>query len=430
MRVDFYKSKTYFCLMGIVLKDKRLLVIGQVWPESKSSAAGRRMLQLLQFFKECGLELYFCSTAHKSEYSDDLSPLGVHEVSIWLNDSRSDEVLKTVNPDIVLFDRFMIEEQFGWRVSEQCPKAMLLLDTEDLHFLRYARQEMVKKESALLEEYLYSDRAKRELASIMRCDLTLLISEYEQELLEKHFKVPIELLLFVPFLENKITEEDQLNWREFEEREGFVFIGNFIHEPNWQTVLQLKNKVWPLVRAQLPLARMHIYGAYPSEKVFQLHNEKQGFLVHGRAEDALEVIGAARVMLAPISFGAGLKGKFIDAMKVGTPSVTTSIGAEAMAMELEWGGFIEDDIFELVEKAVLLYGNEEIWKKKQQCGIELLNNLYASVIHWERFQQKVEAVFTALEKHRQSYFLGQVMKHSYLQNTKYMALWIEEKNKK
>lgn len=416
--------------MGIVLKGKRLLVIGQVWPESKSSAAGRRMLQLLQFFKECGLELYFCSTAHKSEYSDDLTLFGVHEVDIWLNDSRSDEVLKTVSPDIVLFDRFMMEEQFGWRVTEQCPNAMTLLDTEDLHFLRYARQEMVKKEGKSLEEYLYSDRTKRELASIMRCDLTLLISEYEHELLEKHFKVPKELLLFVPFLEEAITGEVERNWKNFEEREGFVFIGNFIHEPNWQTVLRIKNEVWPLLRKELPKVNMHIYGAYPSEKVFQLHNEKQGFLVHGRAEDALEVIGAARVMLAPISFGAGLKGKFIDAMRVGTPSVTTSIGAEAMAKELEWGGYIENDISELVKKAVLLYENEEIWRKKKQCGMKLLNNGYASVIHWERFQQKVEAVFTALEKHRQSCFLGQVMKHSYLQSTKYMALWIEAKNKK
>lgn len=416
--------------MGIVLKGKRLLVIGQVWPESKSSAAGRRMLQLLQFFKECGLELYFCSTAHKSEYSDDLTLFGVHEVDIWLNDSRSDEVLKTVSPDIVLFDRFMMEEQFGWRVTEQCPNAMTLLDTEDLHFLRYARQEMVKKEGKSLEEYLYSDRTKRELASIMRCDLTLLISEYEQELLEKHFKVPTELLLFVPFLEEAITGEVERNWKNFEEREGFVFIGNFIHEPNWQTVLRIKNEVWPLLKKELPKVNMHIYGAYPSEKVFQLHNEKQGFLVHGRAEDALEVIGSARVMLAPISFGAGLKGKFIDAMRVGTPSVTTSIGAEAMAKELEWGGYIENDISELVKKAVLLYENEEIWRKKQQCGMKLLNNGYASVIHWERFQQKVEAVFTALEKHRQSCFLGQVMKHSYLQSTKYMALWIEAKNKK
>lgn len=429
MMIDFYGSKTYFCGMGTALKNKRLLVIGQVWPESKSSAAGRRMLQLLRVLKNCGMEIYFSSTAHKSEHSDDLTFLGVTEREIWLNDTRSDEVLRSLNPDMVLFDRFMMEEQFGWRVAEQCPDAMTLLDTEDLHFLRYARQEMKKKGGENLNEFLYSERAKRELASIMRCDLSLLISEYEYDLLVNQFRVPKEILLFVPFLEEAISGKIEQNWMGFEEREGFVFIGNFIHEPNWQTVLHIKNEVWPLIRTKLPKVKMHIYGAYPSEKVFQLHNEKQGFLIHGRAEDALEVIGDARVMLAPIPFGAGLKGKFVDAMRVGTPSLTTSIGAESMTMGYEWGGFVENDLSAIVDKAVLLYSNQEIWKEKQRLGVKLLNEVYADVSYCIGFYNRLENIFSELDSHRKICFLGQVMKHSFVQNTKYMGLWIEEKNK-
>lgn len=430
MRMDFYDSKTYFCRMGTVLKNKCLLVIGQVWPESNSSAAGKRMLQLLNFFKNCGMEIYFGSTANKSEYSDDLSIFEIHEIEIRLNDSKSDEILKNLNPDIVLYDRFMMEEQFGWKIGEQCPRAMTILDTEDLHFLRYARQEIQKKGGENLNKFLYSDRTKRELASIMRCDLSLLISKYERDLLVNQFKVPEEILYFLPFLEEKLTKEVQRNFKRFEEREGFVFIGNFIHEPNWETVLRIKNEVWPLIRIKLPRGKMHVYGAYPSEKVFQLHNEKQGFLIHGRVEDALDVIGDARAMLAPISFGAGLKGKFIDAMRVGTPSVTTSVGAEAMTMGCDWGGFIEDELNAIVDKAILLYTDEEVWKGKQQLGIELLNEVYANASHCVQFQDQLESVFLDLESHRQNCFLGQVMKHSFLQNTKYMGLWIEEKNKK
>lgn len=429
MMIDFYDSKTYFCKMGTVLRNKSLLVIGQVWPESKSSAAGKRMLQLLSVLKSCGMEIYFGSTAHKSEHSDDLTFLGVTEIEIWLNDTRSDKVLQDLNPDMVLFDRFMMEEQFGWRVAEQCPDAMTLLDTEDLHFLRYARQEMEKKGGKNLNEFLYSDRTKRELASIMRCDLSLLISEYEYNLLIDQFRVPKELLLFVPFLEEALSRKIEQNWMRFEEREGFVFIGNFKHEPNWQTVLSIKNEVWPLIRTKLPRLKMHIYGAYPSEKVFQLHNEKQGFLIHGRVEDALEVIGAARVMLAPIPFGAGLKGKFIDTMRVGTPSVTTTIGAEAMTMGCEWGGFVENDLSAIVDKAVLLYTNQEIWKEKQRLGVKLLNEVYADDSYCIQFQNRLEHIFLGLGSHRKTCFLGQVMKHNFVQNTKYMSLWIEEKNK-
>lgn len=414
--------------MKTELKGKRLAVIGQVWPESVSSAAGKRMVQLLSFFKNCGMEIYFGSTAKKSGYSDDLSCCGIKEFEIWLNDSRSDEVLHRLAPDIVMYDRFMTEEQFGWRVAEQCPDAMTVLDTEDLHFLRYARQEMVKKGGTDFSVSLYSERTKRELASIMRCDLSLLISEYERELLINDFGIPKGILLRIPFLENKLTEKEQNNWKSYDEREGFVFIGNFIHEPNWQTVLRLKNEVWTALREKLPQANLHIYGAYPSDKIFKLHNEKEKFLIHGRAEDASEVIGNARVMLAPIAFGAGIKGKFVDAMRAGTPNITTPIGAESMIQDGEWCGFVTDDISEMVEKAALLYTDSQIWRQKQQTGAKLYNECYTSPLHRENLKSGVETIFINLGQHRKKHFLSQVFKHQSVQSTKYMGLWIETKN--
>ncbi|WP_158209546.1 glycosyltransferase [Myroides phaeus] len=416
--------------MEKVFQNKRIVVIGQVWPESKSSAAGKRMLQLLACFNQWGMDIYFSSAAKKSNYSDDLSALGVTEFEIWLNDERTDEALKSLNPDIVMFDRFMIEEQFGWRVAEQFPSAMTVLDTEDLHFLRYARQELIKKAVGSLDDYLYSERTKRELASIMRCDLTLLISNYEEELLTQTFGISDKLLLTLPFLEDEITAEEKSNWKTFDNREGFVFIGNFIHEPNWQTVLRLKKEVWPLLRKRLPKVNMHIYGAYPSPKVLQLHNEKERFLVHGRAEDALEVISDARVMLAPITFGAGIKGKFVDAIQVGTPSITTSVGVESMKGELPWCGFICDEVEEMVEKAVLLYSDESVWKDKQNLGESILLTNYDKIQYGELFLKRLVDCYTNLEMHRRSNFLGQVFKHHSAQSSKFFGMWIEAKNKK
>jgi len=314
--------------MNTTLEGKKILVIGQVWPESNSSAAGKRMLQLLACFQQWKMQIYFGSTAHPTAFSDDLSPYDVQTIELWLNDARTDEVLRQLQPDIVMYDRFMVEEQFGWRVSAQCPNAFTLLDTEDLHFLRYARQEWDKKKEGQWEDYLYSDRAKREIASILRTDLSLLISAVEFDLLVNTFSIAPDLLFVLPFMEKPIEKEQEAQWLTFAEREGFVFIGNFIHEPNYQTVLKLKKEIWPLLCKLVPTAKMHIYGAYPSQKVMQLHNEKERFLVHGRAEDALEVIGKARVMLAPITFGAGIKGKLVDAILAGTPSVSSAIGAE------------------------------------------------------------------------------------------------------
>ncbi len=411
------------------LNKKRLLVIGLVWPEPGSSAAGTRMVQLIRWFLKQGMQVQFACAAGKSDFSFDLVSLGVIEEEIVLNDSGFEVQLAQWNPDIVLFDRFMIEEQYGWRVAQVCPAAMRLLDTEDLHFLRYARQECFKKGISFSEELLYSDRAKREIASIYRCDASLIISEYEMNLLQKQFNIDLRLLCYLPFMEDEITEEIQSGWSDFEDCEDFVFIGNFIHEPNWNTVQVLKNRIWPAVRKRLPNAKLHIYGAYATAKVLQLHQPKEGFLVHGRAPDVLEVLLPARVLLAPIQFGAGVKGKFIDGMKTGTPSVTTRIGAEGMTGGLAWSGYVADTDQDFVDKAVQLYTDKASWEKANDQGVLLLNQRYAADRFSDDFLGWLRDSLENMQKNRQFNFVGQLLLHHSLQSTKYMSLWIEEKNK-
>jgi len=179
---------------------KRLLVIGFVWPEPKSSAAGSRMMQLMSLFQANGYRITFASTAQNLEFSEDLSALEIATKSIELNSATFDDFVKELNPTVVLFDRFMVEEQFGWRVSENCPNALKILDTEDLHCLRLARQQAVKNHREFTSDDLFSDVAKREIASILRCDISLMVSEYEMELLQKQFKVSKDLLLYLPLL--------------------------------------------------------------------------------------------------------------------------------------------------------------------------------------------------------------------------------------
>ena len=156
----------------------------------------------------------------------------------------------------------MVEEQFGWRVSESCPNALKILNTEDLHSMRQARQLAVKENREFTSEDLYSDLAKREIASILRCDLSLMVSEFEMELLQNQFKVSNELLFYLPIFAERLNEFPTLT-----ERKDFVFIGNFLHEPNWDCVKYLSETIWPLLHKKLPEAKMLVYGAYPSQKV-------------------------------------------------------------------------------------------------------------------------------------------------------------------
>ena len=408
---------------------KNLLIIGFVWPEPNSTAAGSRMLQLIDLFQENGFTITFVCAASKSEKSFNLETLNIQTFEILLNNSSFDSLVKDINPDLVLFDRFLTEEQFGWRVAENCPKAIRILDTEDLHFLRNARREAYKNNEKVDLKHLTSDLAKREIASIFRCDLTLIISKYEIRLLKKTFNIDKLLLHYVPFLLNKMNQEILCAYPTFQNRNHFITIGNFKHEPNWNSVQYLKTDIWPLIREKLPEAEMHIYGAYTMEKVQQLHNKKEGFLIKGWAENIEVVFTKARVCLAPLQFGAGLKGKLSDAMKYGTPSVTTNIGAEAMHDKLPWNGFIADNPQEFALKSVALYTNENLWKNAQQNGVEIINSCFSKEKHERKLLNKIKALQINFAEHRVKNFIGAILLHHTLQSTKYMSKWIEEKNK-
>lgn len=403
-----------------------LVIIGYVWPEPNSSAAGYRMLSLIKLFLAKGWQVSFASAAEPGPHRYPLSELGVTEHSIRLNDSSFEHWLQQQAPQAVMFDRFMLEEQFGWRVEQACPQALRILDMEDCHALRDARQQCFKAGKAVAAEDLNSELALREIAAIYRCDLTLVISEFELQLLQQHYRVPPALLCYCPFL---LEELPLLPAPDYDARQHFIAIGNFRHAPNWHAVLWLKQEIWPLIRQQLPLAELHIYGAYPPPKATALHNPKQGFLIKGWAEDALAVMQQARVCLAPLAFGAGLKGKLLDAMRCGTPNVTTETGAEGMTLQGDWGGVIADDSNSIAMAAVSLYQQRELWQRLQSTGFNIVQQRFALAQHDARIWQQFNEVKQALESHRQANFTGLMLRHHNYRSTKFMGQWIEAKTR-
>lgn len=402
------------------------MILSSVWVEPNSSAAGTRMLQIIKLFQDQDFEVHYASTAAASPFAYNLDVLGIFSHTITLNDSSFDAFIKDLNPQVVVFDRFMVEEQFGWRVLLQCPNATRILDTEDLHFLRLARQTAYKQNREFKFTDLFNDGAKREVASILRCDLTLMISEVEVDILINQFKVPTSHLFYVPFL----WEEDALPSKNFEDRKDFVFIGNFIHEPNWATVQVLKEKVWPLLKKAVPEASLQVYGAYPTQKVEQLHKPSDRFYINGRAENAYKVIQDAKVLLAPIPFGAGIKGKLYEAMLLGTPSVTSNVGAEAMAGSISWNGFITDNLDEFVKSATTLYNNPDVWHQCQQNGYKIVEQRFKRQIFKPAFLNTIKYITHNLIAHRQSNFMGEILNYHTFRSTEFMSRWIEEKNKK
>ena len=428
---------------------QKILVIGYVWPEPRSTAAGGRMMELLQLFRNQGWQVMFASAAALSEHRADLSPLQVEEKSIALNCDSFDQLVAQYQPDMVLFDRFYSEEQFGWRVEKICPAALRVLDTCDLHSLRFARQTLLKQtQQGCMNEternqcgavdatpedlatlMASDDMAQREIAAIYRCDVTLMISGVEMQLLQQHFGVPAFLLHHCNLMLNLVPQHGVLAGPSFAQRQHFFCIGNFRHAPNWDGVLWLKHAIWPRIRLALPQAQMHIVGSYPPPKAMALHHPQQGFHVLGWVHDALALMTQARVCLAPLRFGAGIKGKLADAMACGTPSVTTEIGSEGMCGDLPWGGLIAQDTVGFAAAAVALYQDADVWQQAQAQGTQIMTQYFSRDQAATALLARLHTAKQQQEDNRRCNFTGAMLRHHLHKSTQYMSQWIAAKNR-
>ena len=384
------------------------------------------MLQLIRLFQEEEYIIHFATSALKNPRSIDLESIDVSLDIIQLNHPSFDDYITALDPDVVLYDRFVIEEHYGWRVAQCCPSALRILDTEDLHFLRKARELSIKQSNDLSNVDLFTDATKRELASIMRCDLSLIISGYEMNLLTETFGVSDSIIHYLPFMVDEVSHISQL--KPFSERKGFMTIGNLFHAPNIDSVFYLKKNIWPEIRKKLPSATLSIYGNYAPQKINELHNDKEGFLIKGWAPSIVEVMSSAKVCLAPLRFGAGLKGKLLDAMIYGTPAVSTRVGAEAMYGDKELI-FSSDKEDEIIELSVSLYLSELQWNKNQKIGLQVLTDKYLKSTHAPKLKTKISLLLDNIDAHRKQNFVGQILQHQTMQATRYMSKWIEEKNK-
>jgi glycosyltransferase involved in cell wall biosynthesis len=409
----------------------KVLIMGYVWPEPESSAAGLRTRNLIETFQGVGWEVVLSSASSENSFSLRLKDQGIELFNFKPNDATFDSDISRLNPDIVIFDRFVTEEQFGWRVRESCPEALRVIDTQDLHFLRRTREAAHQTGSALRQVLeaggnLTEDTC-RELGAILRSDHSLIISDHEMNLLREEFKIP-ESRLFLSRFQYPPRVAHAGN--DFESRSDFVMIGNFRHHPNADGIRWFHQEIWPLIRKELPEAKVRIYGAYPPKEMMSLTDSKLGFFVEGPVQDQFKVLRASRVNLAPLRFGAGIKGKITDGWWAGTPVVTTPIGSEGMAEDLLWGGEIAWTATEFAEKAVRLATDKERWLQCQTNGWGILTELYDQSVNAKALVERLLSLKKNQVRLRAENILGAILNSHQHKSTKYFSKWIEEKNKK
>ncbi|MDQ8201955.1 glycosyltransferase family 4 protein [Pelagicoccus sp. SDUM812003] len=380
----------------------------------------------MKSLQEADWDLSFACAAQETAYSADLeAEWGIPCHPIAVNDSSFDRWIADLDPEVVVFDRFMTEEQFGWRVEKSVPGALRALDTSDLHCLRMARHEAMKtgNETSVSSHPI----ALREIASLYRCDLTLMISEYEIHLLETEFEIKDFLVAYWPFA---LPDPTEALLPSFDQRRDFVMIGSFLHEPNWDAVRYCSESIWPKIRSLLPKAELHVYGSYLPDKAKRLHQPELGFHLRGRAEQAVETLSHYRVNLAPLRFGAGLKGKLADGFLAGTPSLASPIAAEGMTGSLPWGSEICEDPNAFASASASLHEDPLAWTKAQQCGFAIARQRFSEREWLPRLPKLLSEAFSKRWENRRSNFIGQLLRHHQHRSTEFMSRWIEAKNKR
>ncbi len=291
----------------------------------------------------------------------------------------------------------------------------------------------------------------RELASIHRSDLTLVCSPYELDLLRNEYRIPKHKLSLASFFINVDEIEDKyftitsnansnnICDYSFESRKDFITLGGLKHAPNIDQVKVLKYDIWPKIKQRLPQANLHIYGAYTPYSLHKLHDEKLGFLIKGHASSLSDVLGRCRVMLAPLRFGAGIKGKIIDSWKYGCPVVTTPIGSEGMTapsmdaidtkeeQEVQWGGMIASKSDDFVQGAIDLYTNKSQWIHSQTNGRRLIHDLFDSKRNLTRLNDDIYLAMMDRKERRQRDYFSACLWSQQSRSTEYFSKWIEQK---
>lgn len=408
-------------------KVPEVLYIGYTWPEPEATAAGVRTLQILSFFKSLNYKITLCSAAAKTPRSSSLEEYDIDCIAIKLNHDSFDKLITEINPSIVVFDRFLTEEYFGWRVAERIPSAIRILDTQDLHSLRHGREIALKNETTFHpESWSMQEITLRELASIYRCDLSLVISKFEMDWLKTHSSIAPSLLYYLPFVFDPLGPDQISNIPDFETRKDFSFVGNGKHSPNIDAINFLKKDIWPRIRNVLPEANLHVYGAYFPKKIIDLHQPEEGFYIKGWVKNVGEVLQNIRVNLLPLRFGAGLKGKLFQAASLGTPSVMTAVGAEGTPFA-HFTKQLGTDPEDFAEKAIRLYNEKGPWNEAKQKGLKLLEEEFGKEVFHTIFHNTLTDLHKNLDSHRRKNLTGRMLLHHTLGSSRYLSKWISLK---
>ena len=359
---------------------KRVLVIEHCTPTPNQDAGSVTVFNLMLLLREMDFQVTFIpedNFLYMPDYTTALQRAGIEALySPYV--TSVEQHLKEYGEryDLAFLFRPGVADLHIKNVRKCCPKAKILFHTVDLHFLRMSREatlqsDKVKKKAA-------DEMQMRELSAIRAADASIVHSTAELEILQPLLP-DASLYVFPLIMDIKGTK------KTFSERRDIVFIGGYQHTPNVDAVKYFVDEIMPLLRKQLPGVRFYAVGSNPPAEIQSLASED--VIITGFVDDLTPLLDKMRVSVAPLRYGAGIKGKIGTAMAVGLPVVVTPLAAEGMSLTDGENILVAENVMQFSDAIVELYQNEMLWNNISQKGIEFSEKAWGAEAAWKNLSR-------------------------------------------
>lgn len=338
---------------------KRVLVLDASMPTPDQDAGSVTTVKVIQVFQSLGYKVVFApihNFLYQRKYTGDLQRMGVECLYAPFNLDLETHLSEHGHEyDVVHIFRHDVMRRAIKAVRAYCPRALVMFNNMDLHYLRLQRQAAVEGHGG--DDVQTVKAAEMEIMN--QADLVFVPSTHEQNvLLEERLGRPV---LVMPYM---VDEEAPLD--PAEDAADVVFLGGFQHIPNVDAVLWFHSEIWPLIADARPDARFVIVGSKPPQTILDLRSER--VIVTGRVDDLRPAFESAKAFVAPLRFGAGVKGKIYSALSLGTPVVTTTVGAEGIGLTAGENALIADTTQEMAEAVIRLFTDRELEQRLRNAG--------------------------------------------------------------
>jgi glycosyltransferase involved in cell wall biosynthesis len=358
------------------MANRRVLVIDHCTPTPNQDAGSVTVFNTLLLLREMKFQVTFIpedNFLYMPEYTTALQRAGIEVLyAPYVNTVEQHLKEHGQRYDLAFLFRPGVVERHLVAIRKLCPQAKVLFHTVDLHFLRMSREAELQSDYA--KQKAADEMKRRELAAIRAVDSSIVHSTAELEIL-RSLLVDAKLHVFPLIMDIKGTS------KSFDVRRDIIFVGGYQHAPNVDAVQFFAEKIMPLLRKQLPGVRFYVVGSKPPPQIQELASED--IIIVGFVEDLNTVLCKMRVSVAPLRYGAGIKGKIGTAMAVGLPVVATSLAAEGMSLTDGENVMVADGPEQFADAVVSLYQDETLWSRISHNGLEFAENAWGAEAAWK-----------------------------------------------